>query len=224
VRPEDLERQLIGFLNRGYTPVTFRELARHDGQARRRLAITFDDAFASVYDAAPLLDRVGAPATVFVPTTYVTHATSLAWPTNDRWCDTPWEDELRPMSWAQLTDLSRRGWEVGSHTRSHLHLTTLSDDELAEELAGSRQECAERSGAPCDTLAYPYGDYDLRVSAAARRAGYLRTASVPSRLSDRHPHGSSLEFPRVGVYRDASPRILRLRSARVTRTLRGFPC
>jgi peptidoglycan/xylan/chitin deacetylase (PgdA/CDA1 family) len=82
-RPEDLE-----------------ELVGHDGRARRRLAITFDDAFAPVYPAAPLLDLVGAPATVFVPTTYVAHAKSLAWTvvSNDRWCDTPWEEELRPMS------------------------------------------------------------------------------------------------------------------------------
>ena len=59
----------------------------------------------------------------------------------------------------------------------------------------SRAAIVERLGA-CATLAYPYGDTDGRVMAAARRAGYDLAAALPVRLKRPAPMG----WPRLGIY------------------------
>jgi hypothetical protein len=78
----------------------------------------------------------------------------------------------------------------------------MGDDELRRELVESREALEDRLGRLCRTLAYPYGDEDRRVPAAARAAGYsLAFALDPTPGLD--PHG------RVDVYRrDGLPRFL----------------
>jgi peptidoglycan/xylan/chitin deacetylase (PgdA/CDA1 family) len=57
--------------------------------------------------------------------------------------------------------------QLGSHTRSHRDLRTLTDDELRDELEGAAERIAEVARRP-DVLAYPYGFADGRVAEAAR--------------------------------------------------------
>nr|MDQ6915717.1 polysaccharide deacetylase family protein [Actinomycetota bacterium] len=158
VAPGQLERHVGRLLRRGYRPVTFTEALTAPASGRV-LAITFDDAYRSVLELArPLLDRLGAPATVFAPTALV--GRRAAWAGVDVWAQTPHAAELEVMDWDELAELRDAGWEVGSHTRTHPHLTELSDAELVAELGGSRDELAERLGAPPASIAYPYGDVD----------------------------------------------------------------
>ena len=201
---------------RGYRGVTFSELVA--GGEGKRVAITFDDAYHSVGRLAkPLLDGVGFPATVFVPSDFPGSDQPVAWDGVDHWIGGPHEKELIPHSWGELGALADEGWEIGSHTRSHPHLTTLDDERLDAELQGSKQRCEGELDRPCLSIAYPYGDFDSRVSAAAARAGYRAGATLS--LHAARP----LEWPRVGVYSiDAgwryrlkvSPALRRLRSSR----------
>ena len=56
----------------------------------------------------PILDDVGFPATVFVPTDYPERpAEPMSWDGIDGWLGGPYERELRPMSWEQLGDARR---------------------------------------------------------------------------------------------------------------------
>src|SRR6059058_2725165 len=66
IAPDLLRRQLLCILSRGLRPVTVSEaLERGDGC----VAVTFDDASASICEAAlPLLSELGVLATAFVPT------------------------------------------------------------------------------------------------------------------------------------------------------------
>ena len=67
VSPATLGRQVELLLERGYRGVTFADAVR--GSAGKLMAVTFDDAFHSVLALArPILDRLGVPGTVFVPT------------------------------------------------------------------------------------------------------------------------------------------------------------
>ena len=122
VPAEQIERQVAGLLDRGYVRATFRE-AVVAPPADRTLSVTFDDAYRSVYDnARPVLESLGVPATVFVPTALVGSERPMAWPGTDRWLGSPYEDELIPMSWNELGELTELGWELGSHTRTHPRL------------------------------------------------------------------------------------------------------
>ena len=78
-----------------------------------------------------------------------------------------------------LAELADAGWEVGSHTRSHPRLPQVDDAALARELGDSRELIAERLGRPCESIAYPYGDFDERVVRATAAAGYRPRARSP---------------------------------------------
>jgi peptidoglycan/xylan/chitin deacetylase (PgdA/CDA1 family) len=67
--------------------------------------------------------------------------------------------------------------EVSSHSRSHPILTQLTDEALQSELQGSRAQLCELVGS-CPGLAYPNGDSDERVRAAAAAAGYQYAVAV----------------------------------------------
>jgi peptidoglycan/xylan/chitin deacetylase (PgdA/CDA1 family) len=218
VTPTAFERQLALLKRAGYRGVTFAD-APHVTSGRA-VAITFDDAYLSVLRVAkPLLDSVGYPATVYAPTAYLDMPEQpLKWDGIDRWHGGEHERELLPMSWDQLGELAEAGWEIGSHTRTHPHLRQVRDDaELRAELLESKATVEERLGRDCATLAYPYGDYDERVVAAAGAAGYAAAGTLPARLHPARP----LAWPRVGIYRGDDERRFRLKVSRVVRRLRG---
>ena len=218
--PELFEHQVRLLERRGYRGVTFTELVAGDRRSRGKLvAFTFDDAYSSVARLAkPLLDRVGFPGTVFVPTDFPGRGEPMSWPGIDHWLEGPHEAELLPLSWAELRSLADEGWEVGSHTCSHPRLTALGDSELEAELSVSRERCADAVGRDCRSIAYPYGDWDRRVSLAAERAGYRAGAILA--LSRVFQRSRPLEWPRVGVYRIDAGWRFRLKVSPALRTLR----
>jgi peptidoglycan/xylan/chitin deacetylase (PgdA/CDA1 family) len=196
VTPAQLEHQLAWLLERGFTATTFTR-AVLDPPARRTLAVTFDDAYASVIEnALPILAALGIPATVFAPTRFMDARQQLLWPGIDHWASTPHASELRSMSWEDLRRLQDEGWEIGSHTRSHPHLDELGEGELMAELKDSRERCTERLGVDCVSIAYPYGTASLRVAQAAAHAGYRAAATIPPSRDGIGP----LLYPRIGVY------------------------
>lgn len=216
VTPDRLERQLALLQRRGYVGTTFAQ-AIESPPGKRTVAITFDDAYRSVLRlAAPLLDGLGWPASVYVPTDYAGTEAPMSWPGIDEWVGGPHERELTPMSWDELGELAERGWEIGSHTRSHPHLTQLDDEALGAELGESRAVCEQRLGRPCTSVAYPYGDVDERVVAATAGAGYSHGAALPAGLHAVRP----LEWPRVGVYYGDAGWRFRLKVSPLVRRLR----
>ena len=216
VTPGQFERQLAGLRDAGYEGATFTQ-AVHDPPSDRTVAVTFDDGFRSVLTkAAPILDRLALPATVFVPTGFVGVEKPMRWPGVDQWAGTPHEGELVPMSWEELGTLRSKGWEIGSHGRTHPRLTQLSDEDLAAELESSRQQC-RTAGHECLAIAYPFGDVDERVVTAAQRAGYSGGAALPHPLLEAE---SPLRWPRIGVYRSEDDRRFRRKTSPLMRRLR----
>ncbi len=219
VTPAAFESQIRLLARRGYQGATFTDAARATGGGKLA-AVTFDDGFLSVFEAArPILDRYGFPATVFVPTRFMDRPDPMAWEGIDEWLGGPHEPELVPMTREQLRDLVAAGWEIGSHTLTHPHLPALEDDRLREQLRDSRSECAAMTGAECTSIAFPYGDVDARVIGEAEAAGY-EAAAMLATLLDRE---SRFTCPRIGVYNvdgawayrlKVSPTVRRLRRSR----------
>jgi peptidoglycan/xylan/chitin deacetylase (PgdA/CDA1 family) len=215
VTPGLLERQLSSLVKRGYRGVTF-EQAASGRYEDRTVAVTFDDAYRSTLTrAAPVLASLGLPGTVFVPTDYVERSEPMSWPGIEHWRGTRYADHLVCLTWDELAALRDAGWEIGSHTRSHSHLSRLADDRLREELAESRRALVDRFGR-CASLALPYGDGNARVVAAATAAGYGAIAGLPRPGTD-----GAAACPRVGVYRADGMLRFRLKVARPARRIRA---
>jgi peptidoglycan/xylan/chitin deacetylase (PgdA/CDA1 family) len=191
IDPAQLERQVRSVLRRGYRGGS---LADAVAGRHRVLHVTFDDAFANLEQALPRLERLGVPVTVFACTAYADDGRPLDIPELAEDARRS-PDGLRTMTWDQLRELVERGVEVASHTCTHPHLPRLDDDELDRELRASRERLEEELGRPCPYVAYPYGDTDQRVGAAARRAGYdAGFALGPRRRGDRYA------VPRADLY------------------------
>jgi peptidoglycan/xylan/chitin deacetylase (PgdA/CDA1 family) len=219
VTPNALERQLNWLTRRGWRGATFSD-ALLAPTAERTLAVTFDDAFASVLELAhPILASLGLPATVFAPTAFAESGMPLQWPGIDHWAQTPSAPELACLTWDGLGQLAQAGWEIGSHTRTHPHLTSLDAAALSAELTESRAEVSERLGSKCVSIAYPYGDVDHRVAEAAEAAGYTVGASMSSYLERL----GVLRWPRVGIYHVDGIGRFGLKTTRGMRWLRASP-
>lgn len=192
---------------------------------RRTVAITFDDGYRSVYEAAlPVLRDHGFTATVFV--------TAGRCGSDNRWLGQPAQIPTWPMlSWDEVRALSREGWEIGAHGITHRPLTSVDSDEAMQEIKASRQILSERAGSDVLSFAYPYGAHDEAVRALVRqvyhgacgtRMDYVRANSDPFSLPriDAYYLGrwlspTRLETPRGRLYvmlRRVGRRIRRLRA------------
>ena len=203
VTPDQLGTVVSALLDEGFRGVTFANAVTSPDRGMK-LAVTFDDAYRSVVDVArPILESLGVPGTVFVPTAYIGLARPAGWEGTDHWLGTQWEHELEHADWEKLGELVAAGWEVGSHTRTHPHLPMTDDTTLAEELLESRRDCERQLGIECVSLAYPYGEADDRVRAAAAAAGYRAAALLSYRVpTGRRP--DPLAWPRLSFQFDDS--------------------
>jgi peptidoglycan/xylan/chitin deacetylase (PgdA/CDA1 family) len=212
---EEFRRQLEHLLRRGYRGTTFSQLVAGDCPAKP-MAVTFDDGYLSVFEnAMPILKELGVPGTIFVPTQLIGREPIAAWSGLEQWSGTEYEDELRLLDWERLRVMRDEGWEVASHTCTHARLPTLDDRRLTAELVDSRATCSEEMGEPCRSLAFPYGAFDSRVTAAARDAGYAAAATLrPGPLT---PYS----WPRIGLYRGDGMRRFLLKVSPGLRWLRS---
>jgi peptidoglycan/xylan/chitin deacetylase (PgdA/CDA1 family) len=162
--PQTLESELSYLRENGYTSVTFDALAASVSSGvplpPRPVIISFDDDWQSQYDnAVPLLRKYGFTATFFIWVRAVGRAHHLSW------------DEIR--------ELDAEGMEIGCHTLTHLILPKLkSDEQLRREIVAAKDMIEARIGHPVTSLAYPFGQYDERVVAAAHEAGFATARST----------------------------------------------
>lgn len=206
VTPELFEWQLAEIARRGLRTGGLEALDRlAAGELIEPTAfLTFDDGFRDNYETVvPLLRQCGGRAFVFVLPPLVDAGASLAWPEVAADAER-YGSSMRSVTWPMLEEMKEAGFEVGSHTLGHPHLSGLSGERLREELGDSRARIAERLGS-CDTLAYPFGDWSPVVAQAAAECGYRFAFTLPTKTGQRR--ATPLSIPRVNVdYRDRGAR------------------
>jgi peptidoglycan/xylan/chitin deacetylase (PgdA/CDA1 family) len=214
--PQTFELQISKLAERGYTGVTFTKAALEPAE-RPVVAITFDDAFASVAEwAVPTLRKQGWPATVFAVTQAVDNGGPMWWLVEPE--GTTPDRELLPLTWDQLADLSLLGWEIGSHSRTHRLLSRLSDEDLHAEVAGSRQDVVEHLGS-CLSFSYPWGVLSPRAIEAAGAAGYVAASGLTGRFLRHNP----LAVPRFAIASTDDELRFRMKTSSVFARMRSTP-
>jgi len=95
------------------------------------------------------------------------------------------------LSWKQVADLSNHPLvTIGSHTVSHMALSSLSDDQVLQELTRARTIIESHTGKPVSYMAYPFGTASAvgqREFDMAGRAGLkLAFTTVANNIMKRH--------------------------------------
>jgi peptidoglycan/xylan/chitin deacetylase (PgdA/CDA1 family) len=165
-------REQVRFLHDHYPILPLKAvkeaLSSRDGV--RRVAITFDDAYTDFLENAfPVLEELGVPCTVFVPTGYIGRV-------NDWDVRNGALPRAGIMTSAQLERLSRSPLvDFGSHSVDHRSMRSLSPSEMRRQAAESKRTLEALLGRPVTTFAYPYGqlhDFSPDTTHALLEAGY----------------------------------------------------
>jgi peptidoglycan/xylan/chitin deacetylase (PgdA/CDA1 family) len=168
VSKTEFAAQMRWLAQHGYQGVTLDEVMhawyRHGTLPPKPIVITFDNGYPAQATFAPtVLSRYGWPGVLNEIT--VGH--------------------LAPK---QIWPLIRIGWEIDSHSLTHPDLTTLSPDELREQVAASRRFLQRTFHIPVNSFCYPSSRYDSSVIAAVRAAGYSNaTTETPGYASRARP-------------------------------------
>ena len=166
--PDQFREHIDALAASGRVSLTLSELAerlrRERPLERDAVVVTFDDGYASTYEAVLQLVRRGMSASVYVTTGTI--------------------DTEGMLSAAQIRALARLpGVEIGAHTISHPHLDELAGEALEREITASKHTLETLLDAPVTSFAYPHGSHDRRSRAAVIRAGFRSAATIKNALS-----------------------------------------
>ncbi|MEN6581762.1 MAG: polysaccharide deacetylase family protein [Armatimonadota bacterium] len=193
VAPALFSSELDYLTARGWAAVPLADVAkisRGNGYVEQdEFAITFDDGYLSVYQHAyPALVQRQLTATVYV----VANAIGGV----NEWDLRNGDKKEAMMTTEQVREMADKGFEIGSHTLSHPHLTELDDTQLRSEIIDSKHKLEDIIGHEVSSFSYPYGSYDERVIAVAMEAGYKNAVSTKLGVAGK---SSLFEIPRVNV-------------------------
>jgi peptidoglycan/xylan/chitin deacetylase (PgdA/CDA1 family) len=101
-------------------------------------------------------------------------------------------DEFSAVTWDNLREMQTEGLDIGSHTVSHRILSTLSQDELHNEMATSKKRIETEVGITPSGICYPNGmakDINDAVEESAKKCGYgYGLAAYPAKNSGNLMH------------------------------------
>ncbi len=205
IAPDQFERHLEILEQDGFTILPLAELEQRSRQqmsTEKLAAITFDDAYISIYETAyPKLKARGWPFTIFVATGYVENGNPLY------------------LTWAQLREMYENGASIENHTHSHAHLirrqpTETPDnwrDRVSSEIVRAQRELTGRGFNPT-AFAYPYGEYNAAILEIVAELG-LRGYGQQSGAIGPYSHPLLLpRFPLAGIYAGETALIDKIRS------------
>lgn len=158
------------------------------------LSITFDDGYLDNFQvAAPILKKLGLPATFFITTGFVDSANVPNWdkhlPTQPGW-----------MTWEHVRALAAQGFDIGCHTDTHINMAETDPQRIREELRISKQKLQQELGLAVELFAYPFGGRD-QISESSielvREAGFVSCASCYG--GTNQPMADPFHLRRIGI-------------------------
>ncbi|MDX1589225.1 MAG: polysaccharide deacetylase family protein [Oleiphilaceae bacterium] len=185
----DLFRDQLAMIEELDMKVVALEEASHqaleeDKENPLRVALTFDDAYESVYEEAwPLLRDRGMPFTLFVTTDAL-----------DQGID-------GYMSWEQVAELARHELvTIGNHSADHGAMIARPDEDtealekrIARSLDQAQKRIREKTGVESTLFAHPYGEFSPQLTQALEQRDWLGYAQHSGVLG---PHSDPRNIPR----------------------------
>lgn len=120
------------------------------------VVLTFDDSVASEYhNVRPLLKKLGFGATFFI-------TEGFSFPTN----------KVDYMTWEQIAELHKDGFEIGNHTRDHLSVSRRTLGQLKEQVESINRRCTEHGIPRPVSFGYPGNGIEPAALPMLRELGF----------------------------------------------------
>jgi len=160
-------------IGRRYQPVSLETLVDEIKNGRKlrpkNVAITFDDGYRDNFlNAIPILREYHLPATFFITSGYINSSKIF-----------PWDEgslvEHPMMSWDQVRELCRLGFEIGAHTINHVDLRKVPVKLAREEIGGSKAQIEREISRAVKAFSVPFGDtssISRDIIGVVREAGF----------------------------------------------------
>lgn len=188
VTPERFKKHLEYIEDNDFQVVPLEDLVAKlkagDALPDKTVAMTFDDAYESVYDTAfPMLKEREWPFTVFVNTD-------------------PIDGNRNGFnSWDELREMADAGATIANHSTEHSHLQRRRSGESQEaweqrikaEVLDAEERIKEKTGQEHKILAYPYGEYSNELKAMLDEWEFVAFAQNSGPLAS---HSDLLALPR----------------------------
>ncbi|MFA4838877.1 MAG: polysaccharide deacetylase family protein [Candidatus Neomarinimicrobiota bacterium] len=192
IPPEKFRKQIQFLTRQGFRLVALSDLEGCYANDPNAIAITFDDGYRNIYEYAfPILEEFHAPATVFIITDYI--GKSNDWDSHLGWIHFP------HLNADEIDKLHQKGWEIGSHGKSHRCLAGLRTDEIRMELSRSKEILEKEFACKVRYFASPFGKINRRIVDSVRQCGY---SGVCGFYPFRYKNGvrDRMELGRMAVY------------------------
>ncbi len=111
-------------------------------------------------------------------------------------------DDRRPMSWDEARCLNRRLFTIGAHGSTHAILTHETRERALTEIAESLATVTRELGEPCETFAFPNGNYNTELLQHAMRCGANTVMTTEPMWADNS--ASLWRLPRLQLFGGAS--------------------
>ena len=132
-------------------------------------AITFDDGLKSVLNAVKVLREFDLSAMFFICPQIIGETDPGKLREFHIQSRFNYEsDEV--INWDEVDYMLDHNQEIGSHTVSHPELSSLSADQIREELEQSRLQIEQKTGKPVEHFAWPFGTFASLGKVAAKIA------------------------------------------------------
>lgn len=105
------------------------------------------------------------------------------------------------VNWDEVREMSQGGVSFGSHSCTHRIMTTITSDEVSEELTRSRQILADQCVNYVPVYCYPNGNSDAHIQDQVKASGYEAAVSVRMGVEGGSPE-NRYAIRRVGIHND----------------------
>ncbi len=184
VTAENFRLQMQWLKDQGYTAISPDDLmaALWHGKPLPKMPVmmTFDDGYVDAYaNAAPILKQMGFTGTFFIVT--------------------DWIDQNKPgyLSWDMVKAMSRAGFSIENHSRTHEDFRNRSHDWYDSEILVPIKDIQAHTGIFPRFFCFPYGGYD---NIAIEELAHDGVVAAFTENDSRYEYASNtMRLPRVRI-------------------------
>ena len=188
------EMQMKLMKKMGYQTINFSGLNKN--VTKKNFLITFDDGYENlITNALPILKKLGFSATCFIVTNMLNKY--------NVWDENRGDyKKMKLMNIDHVYEWVSNGFEIGSHTKDHLDLTSLNINKKKEQIIDSKNFIKEVLGINLASFAYPFGSFNDETIKIVKQYYDFAVTTKPSKYNPNK--FDNMKLPRISINKKTS--------------------